>query len=131
MSVPFDAPSRRQRGNATVAVGGPGEVIFMFCTEPWMQRGVCAGMDYEMFFPERGQSVIPAKTVCAGCPVRAVCLDYAISINERHGIWGGNSEKERRVLRRQRGATRPGRRRRVGPLIHRHLTTRAEEASND
>jgi WhiB family redox-sensing transcriptional regulator len=88
-------------------------------------------MDYDVFFPERGQSVTAAKTVCARCPVRAACLDYAMSINERHGIWGGTTEKERRVLRRQRGSTRPGPCRRVGPLGYRHLTTKAEEASSD
>jgi WhiB family redox-sensing transcriptional regulator len=120
MFARFDAPDLSQ-----------GEVIFAFRPEPWMKRAACAGMDYEVFFPERGQSVIPAKTVCAQCTVGAVCLDYAMSINERHGIWGGTTEKERRVLRRQRGSTRPGPRRRVGPLGYRHLTTEAEEASND
>jgi WhiB family redox-sensing transcriptional regulator len=120
VSARFDAPDL-----------GLGEVIFSFRPEPWMKRAACAGMDYEMFFPERGQSVIAAKTVCAQCAVRAICLDYAMSINERHGIWGGTTEKERRVLRRQRGSTRPRPRRHAGPLGYRYLTPKAEEASND
>ena len=52
-----------------------------------------------MFFPERGESAEPARRVCAACPVRQPCLDYAISNRITHGIWGGLTERERRALR--------------------------------
>ena len=52
-----------------------------------------------MFFPERGESAEPARQVCAACPVRQPCLDYAISNRITHGIWGGLTERERRALR--------------------------------
>lgn len=39
-----------------------------------------------------------AKAICAHCPVRCECLDYAIRIREPHGIWGGLSEYERKSL---------------------------------
>jgi WhiB family redox-sensing transcriptional regulator len=56
-------------------------------------------MAVDMFFPERGEYVDAAKAVCSHCPVRQTCLEYAISTNERWGIWGGTSERERRPLR--------------------------------
>ena len=51
-----------------------------------------------MFFPGRGESAGPARQVCAACPVRQPCLDYAITNRITHGIWGGLTERERRAL---------------------------------
>lgn len=68
----------------------------------WMERGACRGVDGELFFPDRGASTREAKAVCRGCPVQAECLAYAMNMNEKHGIWGGLSERERRRLRRGR-----------------------------
>lgn len=65
---------------------------------PFMARGLCATTDPEAFFPEKGGSTREAKRVCAVCPVQAECLDYAIANNERYGIWGGLSERERRKI---------------------------------
>jgi excisionase family DNA binding protein len=73
--------------------------IFDFHPQRWMDHAACAGVSSEIFFPERGQSAVPAKTICARCPVRKPCLAYAVSIDERHGVWGGTSEGERWVLR--------------------------------
>ena len=52
-----------------------------------------------MFFPGRGESADPARQICARCPVRQPCLDYAISNGIVHGIWGGLAERDRRALR--------------------------------
>jgi hypothetical protein len=52
-----------------------------------------------VFFPGRGESAGPARQVCAACPVRQACLDYAINNRITHGIWGGLTERERRALR--------------------------------
>jgi WhiB family redox-sensing transcriptional regulator len=68
----------------------------------WMDRANCLGCDPELFFPERGESVVEAKAVCAGCVVRADCLDFALATGEKVGIWGGLSERERRRVRRDR-----------------------------
>ena len=65
----------------------------------WAERGLCAQTDPEAFFPEKGGSTREAKRVCAGCPVRLQCLEYALGNDERFGIWGGLSERERRRLR--------------------------------
>jgi WhiB family redox-sensing transcriptional regulator len=65
----------------------------------WRELAACHGADLNLFFPERGESAEPARQVCAACPVRQPCLDYAITNRIAHGIWGGLTERERRALR--------------------------------
>ncbi|MDX6285659.1 MAG: WhiB family transcriptional regulator, redox-sensing transcriptional regulator [Frankiales bacterium] len=67
----------------------------------WQERSLCAQTDPEAFFPEKGGSTREAKRVCSGCEVRAECLEYALGHDERFGIWGGLSERERRRLKRR------------------------------
>jgi WhiB family transcriptional regulator, redox-sensing transcriptional regulator len=67
----------------------------------WQERALCAQTDPEAFFPEKGGSVREAKRVCMACEVRAECLDYALAHDERFGIWGGLSERERRRVKKQ------------------------------
>ena len=67
----------------------------------WQERALCAQTDPEAFFPEKGGSTREAKRVCLGCEVRAECLEYALEHDERFGIWGGLSERERRRLKKQ------------------------------
>jgi WhiB family transcriptional regulator, redox-sensing transcriptional regulator len=67
----------------------------------WQDRALCAQTDPEAFFPEKGGSTREAKRVCRSCEVRTECLDYALEHDERFGIWGGLSERERRRLKRQ------------------------------
>ena len=69
----------------------------------WQQHALCAQTDPEAFFPEKGGSTREAKAVCQACPVREDCLEYALANDERFGIWGGMSERERRRLRRMAG----------------------------
>lgn len=68
----------------------------------WQERGLCNQVDPELWFPEKGGSTREAKQICAGCPVRTECLDYALTHDERFGIWGGLSERERRRHPRRR-----------------------------
>ena len=51
--------------------------------------------------PETGGSRREAKKACTGCEARAECLEYALEHDERFGIWGGLSERERRKLKRR------------------------------
>ena len=69
--------------------------------QSWQERALCAETDPEAFFPEKGGSTREAKKICTGCEVKAECLEYALSNDERFGIWGGLSERERRRLRRR------------------------------
>ena len=70
-------------------------------TVGWQERALCAQTDPEAFFPEKGGSTREAKKVCVSCEVRVECLDYALENDERFGIWGGLSERERRKLKRR------------------------------
>ena len=67
----------------------------------WQERALCAQTDPEAFFPEKGGSTREAKRVCLSCDVRSECLEYALGHDERFGIWGGLSERERRRLKRR------------------------------
>lgn len=65
----------------------------------WMSKGSCQDYPQEWWFPSRGESSEAAKAICAKCPVRAACLDHALTTGERHGIWGGTSENLRHWMR--------------------------------
>ncbi|MEE2521633.1 WhiB family transcriptional regulator [Pseudarthrobacter sp. J75] len=67
----------------------------------WQTDALCAQTDPEAFFPEKGGSTRDAKKVCGSCNVRSQCLEYALANDERFGIWGGLSERERRRLRKR------------------------------
>ncbi|RBP66137.1 transcription factor WhiB [Brevibacterium sanguinis] len=67
----------------------------------WQDQALCAQTDPEAFFPEKGGSTREAKRVCASCEVRSECLEYALANDERFGIWGGMSERERRRLKKR------------------------------
>lgn len=66
----------------------------------WQADALCSQTDPEAFFPEKGGSTREAKKICSQCTVRAECLEYALANDERFGIWGGLSERERRRLKR-------------------------------
>lgn len=85
-----------------VALGVPGVRHDIGDDNPlaWQADALCAQTDPESFFPEKGGSTRDAKKVCGSCAVRDECLEYALQNDERFGIWGGMSERERRKLRR-------------------------------
>lgn len=68
----------------------------------WQDDALCAETDLEAFFPEKGGSTRAAKGICGACDVTSECLAYALANDERFGIWGGLSERERRKLRRSK-----------------------------
>jgi WhiB family transcriptional regulator, redox-sensing transcriptional regulator len=67
----------------------------------WHKRAACLHGDPEMFFPDctAGPAIDQAKLICAGCQVRARCLDWALSHGAVVGIWGGRTEAERHAMR--------------------------------
>lgn len=67
----------------------------------WQTDALCAQTDPEAFFPEKGGSTRDAKRICTSCDVKSQCLEYALANDERFGIWGGLSERERRKLRKR------------------------------
>lgn len=68
----------------------------------WQDFALCKETDPEAFFPIKGGSTREAKSVCHGCEVRDQCLEYALAHDDRFGIWGGLSERERRALKKTR-----------------------------
>lgn len=66
----------------------------------WQENALCAEVDGELFFPEKGCSAREAKSICRRCEVQDECLDYALREGLDHGVWGGTSERERRLLKR-------------------------------
>jgi WhiB family redox-sensing transcriptional regulator len=67
----------------------------------WQERALCSQTDPEEFFPEKGGSTREAKRICSRCEVKTECLEYALGHDERFGIWGGLSERERRRVKRR------------------------------
>jgi len=80
--------------------------------DTWQHRGACRGPHSTVFFPppqferkqERAAREARAKEICSDCPVVRDCLDYALSIREPHGVWGGLTEAERRQLAEARSS---------------------------
>ncbi len=72
----------------------------------WQESALCAQTDPDIFFPEKGGSTAPATSICQQCEVRSECLEYAISHDIRHGIWGGMSDNDRRRISRERRRAR-------------------------
>lgn len=73
----------------------------------WRAEAACSGLPTDDFFPVGSTGgaldrIAAAKAVCAACPVRVQCLDYALDTGQHDGIWGGLSEDERRTERRRR-----------------------------
>lgn len=112
-SDPFDGPALRDWfadnrgliGDRAIDPYGPD----VYAPDPWageperdwQERALCSQTDPEAFFPEKGGSTREAKKICTVCDVRVECLEYALAKDERFGIWGGLSERERRKLRKR------------------------------
>jgi WhiB family redox-sensing transcriptional regulator len=70
---------------------------------------LCAQADSDAWFPDKGGATELARRICGGCPVRAECLEWALSGADTWGgistgIWGGTTARERAALRRARKA---------------------------
>jgi WhiB family redox-sensing transcriptional regulator len=68
----------------------------------WWDLGACRGLDASVFYPDDEDDAEAAKSVCAMCSVQSTCLDYALSVREKAGVWGGATERDRRRMIRQR-----------------------------
>ena len=79
----------------------------------WQDVASCNDYDNILFFGEEGESEIDkqareahAKSICQRCPVREPCLEFAMETNQKYGIWGGLTDKERASLKRRRARAR-------------------------
>jgi WhiB family redox-sensing transcriptional regulator len=86
-----------ERTKRTKEVGGP-------MAKDWRAAGLCKGSDPLVFYPPSEDDTMAeqAKTICGMCAVRQPCLEFALTTREKHGVWGGLTERERRRVLRQR-----------------------------
>lgn len=70
----------------------------------WRESAACRDLDTEIFFPDSESDAAPALGVCAVCPVRDQCLEFALTTRQNDGVWGGTTEAERKRIRRRRTA---------------------------
>ncbi len=73
---------------------------------PWRRGAACRDLDPSLFFPtgitgDAVEQIAAATAICSGCQVREECLEFAVTSNQEFGVWGGTTEEQRRVLRRQ------------------------------
>ncbi len=99
----------------------------------WREDAVCRDLNPELFFPigVTGQAVDQieiAKSHCASCPAKDLCLEFAVTTNQEYGVWGGTTEDERRVLRRQ---WRAANRRTSGRNRNRAITAESTTADDE
>ena len=76
------------------------ETVITYDPNDWRLDAACRDLD--IFFPETEEAVAAAKAVCAACPVREACLEFALITRQDDGVWGGLEENERRRVRRRR-----------------------------
>lgn len=88
----------------------------MAVEEKWREEAACRDKPVDLFFPavskihdrfneygrEAMEAIAKAKAICATCPVSGACLDYALKLPEKHGLWGGLDERQRAKLRKSR-----------------------------
>lgn len=84
-------------------INGHNVIQFDFSPEEkaWRAQALCLDKDPDIFFPERGESILKAYQVCRGCAVRIECLESAISSGKDSyaGVRGGCTPHERRQIR--------------------------------
>ena len=86
--------------------GGYSALFDLLKRPAWHAQAACRGMGPADFFPDQGRSSRsgnPAKVICADCPVRVECGEYAVDHYEQHGTWGGMSPRQRQAIRSRRG----------------------------
>ena len=86
-----------ERSRTTKTVSGP-------AAQKWRAIGLCKGSDTMVFYPPSDDDSLAeeAKTICSMCAVKKPCLEFALNTREKHGVWGGLTERERRRVLRQR-----------------------------
>ena len=78
------------------------QTVTTYDPDSWRRHAACRDLDTAIFFPDTDEEAAAAQAVCATCPVRDACLEFALVTRQDDGIWGGLTENERRRLRRRR-----------------------------
>jgi len=78
------------------------ELRLLDAAAEWKERGACHGRNDDAMFPDSNREQKVAAQFCQlRCEVQTECLSYALEADERWGVWGGTTERERERLRRR------------------------------
>lgn len=80
----------------------PGKLVNPRTDDDWRDKAACRGVATNTFFPDDDDDAAEAVAICAACPVRELCLEFALATRQDDGVWGGLTGTERRRLRRRR-----------------------------
>jgi WhiB family redox-sensing transcriptional regulator len=88
-----------------------GQPVLAPAPEDWRALGACRDEDPDLFFPitstgPSARQVNLAKAVCGRCRVQRECLRFALATRQDHGVWGGTTEEERKLMRRAESRAR-------------------------
>ena len=78
------------------------DTVTTYDPDDWRKDAACRDLDTAIFFPDVEEDSGPAQAICATCPVREACLEFALITRQDDGVWGGLDENERRRVRRRR-----------------------------
>lgn len=101
VTIVYSRPVGKTAPVSSLEAAGLKDLFGLDEEQSWQERALCATTDPEAFFPEKGGSTREAKKICINCEVRKECLEYALEHDERFGVWGGLSERERRRIKRR------------------------------
>lgn len=84
------------------------DIVQEFEDMEWASDAACIGEDPETFYPPPGRGFAEtAKRICATCPVKEQCLQFALKYKQYWGVWGGFAEGERKPLHRDHDRREP------------------------
>ena len=118
ISEPAHTPVLHLNRTSAISETRQSPLSFVPGSKGWQQVAACRGIDASIFFPEdENDDADIAKKICGHCPVAQPCLEYAITVREKDGVWGGATQRERRsiIRRRRRAAARQRSQRELGP----------------
>lgn len=104
LGIPWSDEERAVHRRTAIDAHLDGHLVPDIPQGDWVSDALCAQVDGELFFPEKGGSNREAKAVCGRCPVTQECLDWAMATDQPAGIFGGLSVNERRRLRREQAS---------------------------
>lgn len=85
--IPF---RKAQSGSALAASLPPSEVL---------STALCAQVDPDLWFPEKGENAREAIAICEACPALEACRRWALDTRPPYGVFGGLSPRQRRRIR--------------------------------
>lgn len=88
----------------TTAPALAGLLAAIVADSSWIDQAACGRSEFpDLWFAGDAEWNAEARKVCAACPVQQQCLERALAVDERHGIWGGTTQPQRSALKAKAG----------------------------